>query len=112
MAQVAQGYGVKEKDYELSGMVTAGSYVIDVGLAPQKGPPPLGTNCGAEFACERCMSGKNPYWVEYPGHCGTLAPGDKCQYAEKCFKDEQSCLEYANSGPKYFKTGNSVPSCY
>ena len=76
-----------------------------------KGPPSLGTNCDAEFACERCMPGENPYWVQYPGHCGTLGPDDKCQYAEKCFKDEQSCLEYANSGPKNFKTA-SVASCY
>ncbi len=75
----------------------------------EKNSPP-GTNCDAEFACERCGH-ENPYWAEYPNHCGNLAPGDKCQYAEKCFKDEQSCQKYASSGSKYFKTA-SVESCY
>ena len=75
------------------------------------GPPILGTNCDAKFACEKCTPDKNPYWVQYSGHCGTLGSEDKCQYAEKCFIDQESCLNYANSGRKYFKTGDSVPSC-
>tara|TARA_Y100000385_G_scaffold291146_1_gene367471 strand:+ start:320 stop:1789 length:1470 start_codon:yes stop_codon:yes gene_type:complete len=71
----------------------------------------LETNCDAEFACEKCMPGENPYWVQYGGHCGSLGPDDKCQYAEKCFKDSASCLKYSNSGQKYFKTGDGVPTC-